>query len=176
MSQVHSNPWKIATIAIVASFFAALASGVVVAKVQDARNQTASQPQEIAEEATPAPEPEVAALEPEPEEQQAAAPEPAPIVIQTAPPPQRSVENCERYLHRAHTNGGRVLKNGVIGGAVGAGLGAAGGAIGGSAGKGAGIGALAGAALGSGYTLHDEHRKKESARRAYEACLARNGY
>ena len=68
------------------------------------------------------------------------------------------------------------MKNGVIGGALGAGLGAAGGAIGGSAGKGAGIGALAGAVLSSGYTLHDEHRRKESARRAYEACLARNGY
>ena len=157
MSQIQSNPWKTASIAIVTSIFAALASGVVVAKVQDARNQAASEPQTITEEPAP---------EQDEEAQQTAAP---------APLPRRNIEDCERYLHDAHTDGGRVVKNGLIGGALGAGLGAAGGAIGGSAGKGAGIGALAGAAVSSGYTLHDEHRKKEDARRAYQACLARNG-
>jgi hypothetical protein len=174
MSQVQSNPWKIATIALVASIFAALASGVVVAKVREARNQLSSQPettsQELASEPEPVPEPEQAAA-PAPVVAQAPAP-----LAQPAAPPRRNVENCERYRYSAHTDGGRVVKNGVIGGALGAGLGAAGGAIGGSAGKGAGIGALVGAVAGSGYTLHDEHQKKEAARRAYGACLARNGY
>ena len=143
MAHVRSNPWKIAVIALVASIFAALASGIVVAKVREAGDPAAA-------------EPEVEATAP-------------------AQPARGYVEDCERYRYMAHTDGGRVVKNGLIGGALGAGLGAAGGAIAGSTGKGAGIGALAGAAVSSGYTLHDEHRKREAARHADGACLARNG-
>lgn len=153
MAHVQSNPWKIAVIALVASIFAALTSGIVVARVQDARNRAAT---------------ESAA-------EQSGFPVPASAVAQAAAPVGYA-ENCERYRHPAHTDGRRVVKNGLIGGALGAGLGAAGGAIAGSTGKGAGIGALAGAAVSSGYTLHDEHRKKEAARRSYGACLARSGY
>jgi hypothetical protein len=146
MAHTQSNPWKIAVIALVASIVAALASGMVVANARDARDPAASESQAEGT-ASPAP----------------------------AQPTRGFVEDCERYRYMAHTDGGRVVKNGLIGGALGAGLGAAGGAIGGSAGKGAGIGALAGAVVSSGYTLHDEHRKKEAARHAYGACLARNG-
>jgi hypothetical protein len=43
------------------------------------------------------------------------------------------------------------------------------------AGKGAGIGALIGATGGTVYGLNEESKKKDATRRAYEACLARNG-
>ena len=142
--------------------------------VRTAGRASVSQTEEAIARALPALEPlvlgglriEETAPEQSEEAQQTAAP---------APAPSQSVEDCERYLQSAHTDGGRVVKNGLIGGALGAGLGAAGGAIAGSAGTGAGVGALAGAAVSSGYTLYDEHKKKEDARRAYQACLARNG-
>ena len=60
-----------------------------------------------------------------------------------------AAEVCEYHLQRAHTDGGRVVKNGLISGLFGAGIGAVGGAIGGSAGRGAGIGAGAGVAAGA---------------------------
>jgi hypothetical protein len=166
----QSNPWKVATIAMIASLFAALLSGVVVAKIHNAEDRPEVTPEVISEltETVPEPEPQM-----QPAPVVAAAPAPAPAA---APAPQRSIENCERYRYKTHTDGGRVVKNGLIGGALGAGLGAAGGAIGGNTGKGAGIGALAGAAVSSGYTLHDESKKKDESRRAYSACLARNGY
>jgi len=85
-----------------------------------------------------------------------------------------AAEYCEYHQQRAHTDGGRVVKNGLIGGLFGAGIGAVGGAIGGSAGKGAGIGAGAGVAAGAGYTLYDEHKKKEAARAAYHECMVRH--
>ncbi|MBW2286335.1 MAG: hypothetical protein JRG80_00315 [Deltaproteobacteria bacterium] len=160
----QSNPWKMATIAMIASLFAALVSGGVVAKVYNTENQPEGTPVVISELTETVPEPEPAPVV-------AAATAPA-----AAPAPHRSIENCEHYRYQTHTDGGRVVKNGLIGGALGAGLGAAGGAIGGNAGKGAGIGAAAGAVVGSGYTLHDESKKKDAARRAYSACLARNGY
>ncbi|MDJ0852703.1 MAG: hypothetical protein QNK04_30405 [Myxococcota bacterium] len=160
MSQSQSNPWKITTIALVASVASALATSVFVAGARETdRNDT--QP-EIAVEAEPGP-----AVRPEVQEAPA-----APVAKAAAP--ERSLENCERYRYKTRTDGGRVVKNGLIGGALGAGLGAAGGAIGGSAGKGAGIGAAAGAVIGTGYTLHDEHKQKQASRDAYHACLARN--
>lgn len=165
MSQTQSNPWKIATIAMIASIAGALAAGAVVAKVMDSGNAAEAQsaPQTLPVE--PIAEP-IAEAEPVETVQPA---EPAQVAA-----PQRSVEDCERYHYKTSTDGRRVVKNGLIGGALGAGLGAAGGAIGGDAGKGAGIGALAGATVGTGYTLYDEHEQKEASQEAYRACLERN--
>jgi hypothetical protein len=153
------NPWKIATIAIVASLAGAISGGIVVASVPDAgpETDTAAVETTSAEDAT-----------------EDAAAEAAPTAVAPAPQPR---ENCERYAAVIHTDGGRVVKNGLVGTAVGAGLGAAGGAIadgGSGAGKGAGIGALVGAAAGTAYGLNEESKKKDQARRDYEACLARN--
>jgi hypothetical protein len=155
------NPWKIATIAIVASLAGAISGGIVVASVPDA-----------------GPETDTAAVETTAAEQETvlAAAEAAPTAVAPAPAPQPR-ENCERYAAAIDTDGGRVVKNGLVGTAVGAGLGAAGGAIadgGSGAGKGAGIGALVGAAAGTAYGLNEESKKKDQARRDYEACLARN--
>jgi len=166
MTQHHSNPWKTATIAIIASVVGALAAGVVVARVSDARNELEQQAALDPTEPEGQPIPEV-----EPEAQPVAQPVAQPAPVAAAKP---NIEDCERYRYKTRTDGGRVVKNGLIGGALGAGVGAAGGAIGGSAGKGAGIGALAGAAVGTGYTLHDEHKQKQASRDAYHACLNRN--
>jgi hypothetical protein len=90
---------------------------------------------------------------------------------------QQHGEDCSRYAAAIHTDAKRVVKTGLIGTAVGAGVGAAGGAIvdgGDGAGKGAGIGALIGATGGTVYGLNEESKKKDAARQAYEACLARN--
>jgi len=169
MSQSQSNPWKIATIAMIASIAGALVAGVVVAGVQDSRHGTEVQSISQTELAVPETQP-TPAVEPV----QAAEPVPAAVPVVQAAAPKRNIENCEGYRYKTSTDGGRVVKNGAIGGVLGAGLGAAGGAIGGSAGKGAGIGALAGAVAGSGYTLYDEHEKKEASAEAYRACLDRN--
>jgi hypothetical protein len=169
MSQSQSNPWKIATIAIIASIAGALAAGVVVAGVQESRHAAEVQIPSQTEPAVPETEP-TPAIEPV----QAAEPVPAPEPVVQAAAPKRNIEDCERYRYKTNTDGGRVVKNGVIGGVLGAGLGAAGGAIGGSAGKGAGIGALAGAVVGTGYTLYDEHEQKEASEDAYRACVDRN--
>lgn len=148
------NPWKIATIAIVATLAAAISGGLVAAAVSDARSGI-----------------DTADVEASAEDETAQA---TPSAVAPAPQPR---ENCDRYLAQTHTDGGRVVKNGLFGTAVGAGLGAAGGAIadgGSGAGKGAGIGALVGAAAGTAYGLNEESKKKNWARQQYEACLARN--
>ncbi len=163
MSQSQPNPWKITSIALVAGIAGALAAGVVVARTHESSPAAAALEQQPVE----APEEPVAEAPAAPAVEAPAAP-----VAEAAP--KRSVEDCERYRYKTRTDGGRVVKNGLIGGALGAGLGAAGGAIGGAAGKGAGIGALAGAVVSTGYTLHDEHRQKQASRDAYHACLARN--
>jgi hypothetical protein len=103
-----------------------------------------------------------------------AEPEPETVAVVTD---QQRHEDCSRYAVATHTNAKRVVKTGLFGTAVGAGLGAAGGAIvdgGHGAGKGAGIGALIGATGGTVYGLNEESKKKDAARRAYQACLARN--
>jgi uncharacterized protein YcfJ len=141
------NPWKLATFVIVGALGGAIASGIVVASVRDAD-----------------PEPEATAVV---TEQQPA-----------AVTKQRPREDCSRYAVATHTDAKRVVKTGLFGTAVGAGIGAAGGAIvdgGDGAGKGAGIGALIGATGGTVYGLNEESKKKDAARRAYQACLARNG-
>jgi hypothetical protein len=103
--------------------------------------------------------------------------DPGPARDATAAQAEQQREDCSRYAAGSHTDAGRVVKNGLVGTAVGVGIGAAGGAIvdgGHGAGKGAGIGALIGAAGGAAYGLNEESKKKDAARRAYEACLARN--
>jgi uncharacterized protein YcfJ len=93
--------------------------------------------------------------------------------------PMEVVEDCNQYATQTRRDTGRIVRDGVVGGAVGAGVGAAGGAIAGGgdgAGKGAGIGAIAGVAAGTLYGLNDENRKSESARTAYQQCMARRGY
>jgi len=132
-----SNPWKLATLVILAALAAATVSGIVVANVRGA----------------------------------------VPELETTAAPAEQPPEDCSRYAGATHTDAGRVVKTGLLGTAVGAGIGAAGGAIvdgGSGAGKGAGIGALIGATGGTAYGLNEESKKKDAARRAYEACLARN--
>jgi len=96
-----------------------------------------------------------------------------------AGPPPALIEDCNRYAAATSRDGGRILRDGVIGGALGAGVGAAGGAIadgGDGAGKGAGIGALLGAAAGTLHGMSEENRKTEAARNAYRDCMARRGY
>jgi hypothetical protein len=104
-------------------------------------------------------------------------PEPETAVVETQQLQQQHREDCSRYAAATHTNARRVVKTGLFGTVIGAGVGAAGGAIvdgGNGAGKGAGVGALIGATGGTVYGLNEESKKKEAARRAYAACLARN--
>ena len=67
---MERNPWKIATIAIMASLFGAVVSGIVVAKSNDARNQLAAIEEVETPEIAPAPQsvavPEVTATPPVP--------------------------------------------------------------------------------------------------------------
>ncbi|MBW2269729.1 MAG: hypothetical protein JRH16_14245 [Deltaproteobacteria bacterium] len=162
---LQSNPWKLATIAILSAVTAALVSGVVVAQVHEAKDAEAA--------ADSPPELDVGAMtEPEPE--------PAKVVAgaqaQPAPRPAVYRENCDKYAWAADRRGRHVARDGVMGAAVGAGLGAAGGAIasgGSGAGKGAGIGAIVGLAGGTLYGVNQENQRTQAARNAYHACLAR---
>lgn len=163
----QSNPWKTATIAIVASVVAALASGVVVARVTDAKQSRidAERLEAEAEEATLA--------------EEEAKDEAAPVVIVQQPAATKRtvvLEDCNKYLAAADRKGREVAKDSVLGAAVGAGLGAAGGAIvdgGSGAGKGAGVGAIVGLAGGTLYGLNQENQRTQAARNAYHACKAR---
>ncbi len=168
----QSNPWKIATIAIVSSVVAALASGVVVAQVTNAKHDRADEAtletpldaetpesEELAEQAEPVP---VVIVQQQP------APRPAPMRVLRL--------NCQMYRPAADRKGGVVEKDSVLGAAVGAGLGAASGAIvdgGSGAGKGAGVGAIVGLAGGTLYGLNQENQRTQAARNAYHACKAR---
>ena len=129
MSQSQSNPWKVATFCIIASIAGALAAGVVVARVQDARHEVAQQTASASAEVENEPATEIAPIpevEPTPQPVVAAEPKPQPVVAAEPRPvvaaaPKRSVEDCERYRYKTNTDGGRVVKNGLIGGALGAG-------------------------------------------------------
>lgn len=162
LERERGNPWKLATLVIVGALVGAIASGIVVASIRDAD-----------------PEPETAAVVTEQPPAVVTEQPPAVVTEQQAAvaAEQRPREDCSRYAVATHTDAKRVVKTGLLGTAVGAGLGAAGGAIvdgGDGAGKGAGIGALIGATGGTVYGLNEESKKKDAARRAYEACLARN--
>ena len=161
MRRIGRNPWKIATVTIVAALSGALISGLVVAKVQSASSERDAAVEEAVEI----------------EAEVVAEVEPAPATTQPAPR-QVPLEDCERYRWATKRDKGHIVRDGVMGAAVGAGLGAATGAIvdgGKGAGKGAGIGALVGVAGGSLYGLNQENRKTDQARRAYYACMDRRG-
>jgi hypothetical protein len=167
-NEIRKNPWKIATLSILAVVATAFASGIVLAKVQESRESDVTQesadssPSEtqLLTEAAESPPP----------------PSPSPVTPESTRSQPADREDCERYAWATQRNNKRVVRDGVVGGAIGAGLGAAGGAIadgGDGAGKGAGIGALVGVAAGSLYGLDKEQGKVERARADYEECLAR---
>jgi hypothetical protein len=168
MERIKRNPWKIATVTIVAALSGALISGLVVAKVQSARSER----NVAVEEAVEVEEEVVAEVEPTPE------PAPTQTATTQSAPGQVPLEDCERYRWATKRDKGHIVRDGILGAAVGAGLGAATGAIvdgGNGAGKGAGVGAVVGVAGGSLYGLNQENRKTEQARQAYYACMARRG-
>ncbi len=155
-SSPQPNPWRTAVIGGSVAALIFIATGAVVAYVQ---NDPTEEPAEIAAQAP------------------ARAAAPAPQVASA--PPRSIVEDCNRYAAAADRNEMEIAKDGLIGGAIGAGVGAAGGAIakgGKGAGKGAGIGAIVGAVGGSLYGLNEENRRTETARAAYGDCMARRGY
>lgn len=164
---MERNPWKIATIAIMASLLGAVVSGIVVAK----SNRAASEPATLEEPQTS----DVVTLP-----LATAPPQPAPVPVQpVAVPAPRSVllEDCERHRWAPQRDNGRVVRDGAVGGLIGAGLGAATGAIingGKGAGKGAGIGALVGVTGGALHGYSEEKRRADQARQTYYACMARH--
>jgi len=155
-SSPERNHWKTAVIAGSVAALLLVATGGVMAYLQD---------DPIEETA------EVAA--------EVAAPAATPARQVAAAPPRTVVEDCNRYAAAADRNEMVIAKDGLIGGAVGAAVGAAGGAIakgGKGAGKGAGIGALVGVVGGSLYGLNEENQRTEAARNAYRTCMNRQGY
>jgi hypothetical protein len=146
----ESNPWRTAVIGGVVAALFFIATGSVIAYLQD--DETASLPSTSDAQSTP----DVAAA-----------------------PPSSAVEDCNRHAAEARRDAGEIAKDGLVGGAIGAGVGAAGGAIakgGEGAGKGAGIGALVGAVGGTLYGLNEENRRSEAAATAYRECMDRRGY
>lgn len=170
---MERNPWKIATIAIMASLLGAVVSGIVVAK----SNRAASEPATLEEPQTSDNEPVSDVVTPP---LATAPPQPPPVPVQpVAVPAPRSVllEDCERHRWAAQRDNGRVVRDGAVGGLIGAGLGAATGAIingGKGAGKGAGIGALVGVTGGALHGYSEEKRRADQARQTYYACMARH--
>jgi len=165
-NETRKNPWKIATLSILAVVATAFASGIVLAKVQESHESDVTQ-----ESADSSPS-ETRLLT----EAAESPPSPAAATPESTRSQPADREDCERYAWATQRNSKRVVRDGVVGGAIGAGLGAAGGAIadgGDGAGKGAGIGALVGVAAGSLYGLDKEQGKVERARADYEECLAR---
>lgn len=145
-----SNPWRTAVIAGVVAAVVFIATGAVVAYLQE--DETASPTSTTDAQSTPD--------------------------VASAPPP-TAVEDCNRHAAEARRDAGEIAKDGLVGGAIGAGVGAAGGAIakgGKGAGKGAGIGALVGAVGGTLYGLNEENRRSEAAAQAYRECMDRRGY
>jgi hypothetical protein len=156
----ENNPWKTAVIGGGVAALIFMATGAVIAYLQDDPTEA-----------------EIAAEAPAAETAPATAAGPPPPVASA--PPASVVEDCNRYAAAADRSEGEIAKKGLLGGALGAGVGAAGGAIadgGEGAGKGAGIGALVGAVGGSLYGLNEENQRTEAARAAYRDCLERQGY
>jgi len=151
-----TNPWKAATIAIVALLASALIVGIVVASFRASPSEPVkSNPVAAPRQAAP---PAVAAAQKR--------------------PAASDIEQCNAVANddSAVTD---TLKKAAIGGLVGAGVGAAGGAIadgGSGAGKGAGIGGLVGAAAGTLYGLNENKKNDERAAQAYRECMARRGF
>ncbi len=178
---MERNPWKIATIAIMACLTGAVVSGIVVAKSNRAGSEPAAREVFQAPDIEPVPEvvaPPLATAPPQPAPapaQQAEAP--APVQPVAAPAPVSvPLEDCERHRWATQRDNGRVVRDGAVGGLIGAGLGAATGAIvdgGKGAGKGAGIGALVGVTGGALHGYNEENHRADRARQTYYACMAR---
>ena len=98
MSQSQSNPWKVATFCIIASIAGALAAGVVVARVQDARHEVAQQTASASAEVENEPATEIAPI-PEVE------PAPQPVVVGEAD----IVRVHQQFLHRRNRHISAVL-------------------------------------------------------------------
>lgn len=148
-SGTKPNPWRTGVIVGAALVLVFIATGAVLAYLDDA--------------------------EPEP----SAAVSDARTDVAAAPPPPVAVEDCNQHAAAVRRDAGEIAKDGLLGGAVGAGVGAAGGAIakgGEGAGKGAGIGALVGVVGGTLYGLNEENQRSEAAARAYQECMERRGY
>lgn len=159
---MERNPWKIATIAIMACLVGAVVSGIVVAK----SNHAASEPTALEVFQTPDNEPVPEVVAPP---VATAPPQPAPGSV--------PLEDCERHRWATQRDNGRVVRDGAVGGLIGAGLGAATGAIvsgGKGAGKGAGIGALVGVTGGALHGYSEENSRVDQARQTYYACMARH--
>jgi hypothetical protein len=137
-----NNPWKLATLGLIATIITALTSGLTTAYMM-----RPTPPERVAAAAAPAQvekAPRVVTTAPRVTPVRA----PGPVVQSAAITPVAT--DCATGGDRAM----KIAKPGLIGTLAGAGLGAIGGAIadgGGGAGKGALIGGLAGAALGGGY-------------------------
>ena len=137
-----NNPWKLATLGLIATIITALTSGLTTAYMI-----RPASPEPVAAAVAPAhivKAPRVVATAP----RVTPAPVPTAVVQSAAITP--AATDCATGGDRAM----KIVKPGLIGTLAGAGLGAIGGAIadgGGGAGKGALIGGLAGAALGGGY-------------------------
>ncbi|MCH7709985.1 MAG: hypothetical protein IH884_15965 [Myxococcales bacterium] len=166
---MERNPWKIATIAIMACLFGAVVSGIVVAKSNHAGSEAAALEVFQTPDNEPVPDGVAPPLATAPAPvQQALTPTSAPVSV--------PLEDCERHRWAAQRDNGRVVRDGAVGGLIGAGLGAATGAIingGKGAGKGAGIGALLGVTGGAIHGYTEESRRADQARQAYYACMAR---
>ena len=169
---MERNPWKIATIAIMACLIGAVVSGIVVAK----SNRAGSEPTALEVFQTPDNEPLPEVVAPP---LAAAPPQPTPAAVQpvaVSAPSSVPLENCERHRWATQRDNGGVVRDGAVGGLVGAGLGAATGAIvsgGKGAGKGAGIGALVGVTGGALHGYSEENGRVDQARQTYYACMAR---
>ena len=167
---MERNPWKIATLAIMAGLIGAVVSGIVVAKSNHARSEATAL--EVFQAADNEPVPEVVAPP-----LATAPPQPAPVQPVVVPALSSvPLEDCERHRWATQRDNGRVVRDGAVGGLIGAGLGAATGAIvsgGKGAGKGAGIGALVGVTGGALHGYSEESRRADQARQTYYACMAR---
>jgi hypothetical protein len=148
-----NNPWKIATLGLVAVSVTALSTGVTTAYLLRPSTQSSTESVEGAPRAS------VARVAPAPRQASAVA---RPAVVTPAVATRPAVVTpvsapVDPVAAECTTGGGRAMKiakPGLIGTLAGAGLGAIGGAVvdgGAGAGKGALIGGLAGAALGGGY-------------------------
>ena len=155
MAASQNNPWKNVVIFGGVAFVAFLAAGGVIAYLQDDAGESETAAEQTAQPSASAP------------------------AVSAGQPPQRIIEDCNRYAAEADRDGKEIAKDGLLGAVAGAGLGAAAGAIadgGSGAGKGAGIGAIVGGAGGTLYGFNKENQRTEAARAAYRECMARNGY
>jgi hypothetical protein len=154
------NPWKLATIGLLAVGVTAGTTAYVVGGKTTGDNPAGT----------------AAATAPH----AASKPEHKAVPIQHAQPSQGVVLACNKQAEEQVTGKTEELvKDAAIGGAITAAVGAAAGAIadgGKGAGKGAAIGGLVGAAGGSVYGINENKSHDERFRAAYASCMQSKGY